>query len=173
MSYSSAVYHEIGGKTLVVSSSGEIQLEGNMDIESGAVCEVKSGGEIEVESGGIIDFESGAKMKMAVDVFTTASTGTLQAQGMSVFSSTKTADSLSMAAPVAGMFKWLYCSNATATGYVAVNVGGTGRTYDGSNYIYQFKAANTWVALVCQSTSRWREVYRSSTESTSINDTST
>jgi hypothetical protein len=186
MSYNVPVYTKQGGKTFVIGSSGDIELSGNMDIESSALLEVKSGGEIEVESGGemeflsgaVIDIQGGVKMQYPVERLTTATTGSAMARnGMTVLKSTKTAKTFTMATPVIGEHKWIACVNASTTGKITVKSGSSGRTFDGTNWILDFKkgsdAVPTIVHLVAETTARWIEVYRSVADGTSISSTST
>ena len=178
MSFYSWRYNDAANKKTVITSSGELQLEGNMDIESAAVVEVKSGGEIEVESGGILDIQTGAQFTIPSEVLSTATTGgALQRDGVSVIKSTRTADAFTLAAPLAaGVSKTIVCSGASATGFITVTCG-TGQTFDGTNYIYKFLKASltapSVVQLVASATNRWYEVYRTYADGTALASTST
>lgn len=171
-------YKDEANKKMVFTSSGELELNGNMDIESGALVEVKSGGELEVESGGILDINAGGQVRHYVEVLSTASTGAaLSPFGVSIVKSTKTDDSFTLATPAAaGVMKTIICIGGSATGSVRVNCS-SGAKFDGTNWIWDFKkgsvTAPETVQVVASATNRWYEIYRSSADGTAIASTDT
>ena len=154
MSYNDGIYMEQGAKKMVVTSSGEL----------------------EIESGGLLDIQAGAKFTVPVESLSTATTGSaMAANGMSVISATKTAKTFTLGTPVAGMKKKIVCTNATATGKISVNMGSSDRTFDGTNWVYDFlkgsDAIPTIVHLICLTTGRWIETYRSVADGTTLAST--
>ena len=148
-----------------------------LSVVSGSFVDVATGGTLTVASGGIVQFESGSKIQEMVETKTTASTGTvLNRSGLTVVKSTKTAKTLTMAAPVAGETKKIVCTSASATGFVFVKMPST-VTIDGTNWAYKFKkgseTAPTVVCLQAISATRWIETYRSVADGTALTSTST
>jgi hypothetical protein len=142
--YNASIYMEQGGAKQVVSSGGEVELE------------------------------SGAALREPVTAITTASASTtIEAYGLVTLKSTATAKTVSVNAPSGGERLSLHCLNASSTGYIGVNVGSTGRTFDGTNYIYQFKKAGEHVEIIAASTTRWIEISRSVANGTALTSTST
>jgi hypothetical protein len=162
--YQPKVYHKQGGDEFVVAASGQLT------VESSGELEVESGGLLEVNSGGTLEVESGGKFTVPAALVSTATTSTgIPASGISVLKSTKTVKTLTLATPVAGEHKVLYALNASATGYVQVYSGNSGRTFDGTNTIFQFKKAGERVMLDAYTTARWLLTYASVADGTAIN----
>lgn len=74
--------------------------------------------------------------------------------GISAISSTNGAKYYDLAAPVAGQCKTLICTAGSSTNTVTVNAG-SGITFDGTNYLATFNAADDVLDLVGISDTRW------------------
>ncbi len=192
MSYNSKIYMAQGTSELVITSSGTLTNNGTITNDSSGTITnsgtftnstgatftnsgtITSNGTIAVGSSGAITIAANGYLAAPAARVTTGTTGTtLPSYGMSVLKSTATSKAFTLGTPVAGMRKTLYCESASSTGFISVNMGASGRTFDGTNWVLKFMKADTKVILECLNTGRWIETYRSVADGTALGSTST
>ena len=147
--YSAKVYKPEDGGELVVGSSGFIT------VQSGGEIDVESGGSIDVESGGSLDIEAGGKLTEPVENGSTAAS--LKNYGVSVLSPT-TKKVYTLAAPVAGVRKTIYCTVASTSKHAYVYSGAStiAFTTTSTQRALKFsKAVRGYVSMIAISTARW------------------
>lgn len=164
---------------LTNSTKGSVNQNGN--ITFAATCTETHSGSMTVAgtetlTGAFVQSGSASRIKYLVTAKTTGSTSkVLPAGGLCLLSSTKTAATFTLSTNVGvGTELTIYCTQASATGKIRVKVGTSGtRTFDGTNYIYDFLKSNTYVKIILGTTARWYELIRSVADGTSIASTST
>lgn len=164
-----AVYRVQDGNRLVVDSSGELDIlsGGKIDVESGG--QVNVAGQIDIESGGALNIESGGSLAVASGGYWTVPIQTLTSTqtatnvtnfGLTVLTGTTTGPTYTLAAPVAGVTKFLSMTSSSsgATHRAVVNSNTTGVSFDttGGNQITLATSALRGITLVAQSTTKWR-----------------
>lgn len=155
-----AIYKAQGGNRLVVDSSGELDVlsGGKIDVESGG--EINLSGALDIESGGTVNFASGGYWTVPVQTLTTTQTATnITNFGFTLLTATTTGPTFTLAAPVAGVTKFiaLSASSSGATHRAVINSNTTGVSFGstGGNQITLATSAAMGVTLVAQDTTNW------------------
>lgn len=139
--YQPKVYRKQGGDELVVASGGAITLE----------------------SGGSLTYQAGAYPVIPIQTLGTSQTATnITNFGLTRLTGTTTGPTYTLAAPVAGVTKYLHL-NATSSGVThraIVNANTTGVSFDttGGNQITLATSALRGVTLVGYTTAAWKIV---------------
>ncbi len=160
-SYNANVYTKQGSTELVVDSSGLITVEGTLSISTGGTQTINGTQTISTGAtqtvNGTLAMGSSATFQHAAIVETTGVN--INNSGYSFVGSTTgtTVQLYTLDAPATGGVKYIYCSNASATGFVNVETGSTAITFGETTdaHFLRFNAAEEAVTLVAASTLKW------------------
>lgn len=182
MAYNQGMYRDYNNTTsdyTVYFSSGETIYDKSVRENAGTVSHSGSNTfSSSVALNGAVTVGSSGTLKVSARALTTATTGTALPQvRLITVSSTKTVKSFTAYGTTVGTEMTIHCKNASATGYIQVSVdssaGAGSRTFDGTNYLYQFKKAGESIRIQLVSTGRWFEIGRTVSNGTALNSTTT
>jgi hypothetical protein len=186
-SYNQAFYEDVDstgtGHTMVLGSSDKLTNAGTITnsgtfTNSGTLANsgtLSNSATIANSSGALITFAANSSFKFTADAMTTASTATMKVRGFTTVKSTKTSKTITLptTAMAIGETKYIFCTNATATGFVRVKAGSTAVTFDGANYCYKFLKSGHGVGFMKVSATRLMEIARTVADGTAIGSTTT
>lgn len=190
-SYNQSWYRDVDstgtGHTMVLGSSDKLKNYGTITNGTGATFTnngtfsnpsgytISNAGTIANSSGSLITFAANSSLRFTPDAMTTASTANMKVRGFTTVKSTKTAKTITLptTSMAIGDVKYIFCTNATATGFVRVKAGSTACTFDGANYCYKFLKSGHGVGFMKVSATRLMEIARTVADGTAIGSTTT
>lgn len=159
--------------TITNGTAGTFTNSGTFTNPSGKT--ISNAGTVACSSGSLVTFAANSGYRFTPDAMTTASTANMKVRGFTTVKSTKTAKTITMpgTSMTIGDVKFIYCLQASATGFVHVKVGKSTLTYDGANWTYKFKKTGHGVGIMKVSSTRFIEIWRTVADGTALTSTST